>query len=942
MNDSVPNSAQWAWSTGHGTVVQVLEVVSLWGQGVARVFVPQWDQVATLPLESIRPLSGTGRQEHCTAASYLAAAARIADTLTQDVLLAPIEASIIPLPHQLRALSRVVAGDRVRYLLADEVGLGKTIEAGLVIRELKLRGLVRRVLVVAPKGLVTQWVSEMRTHFNEDFRLVLPEDIKVLRRVGFGKEHSGNPWQALDQVVVPLDSIKPVDRRKGWPVDRLTEYNQERFDGIVSAGWDLIVVDEAHRLGGSTAQVARHRLGKGLSEAAPYLLLLSATPHQGKRDAFQRLMSLLDDQAFPDEESITKERVHPYVIRTEKRQAIDAQGKPLFLPRTTHLEPISWDGSGTSQQALYDAVTEYVRWGHNQALREEKSYIGFLMILMQRLVTSSTRAIRTTLEKRLAILGDETPVDRQPLLFPLDPEEWDDMTGQEQLDAVLETRIRAMKNERQEVERLLALARQTEAAGPDAKARALLEWIHRLQQEEAEPELKVLVFTEFVPTQEMLCQFLEQRGFKVARLNGSMDMDERRKAQDEFAGDVRFLVSTEAGGEGLNLQFCHVVVNFDMPWNPMRLEQRIGRVDRIGQTKAVRALNFLLSDTVEFRVREVLEAKLAVILEEFGVDKTSDVLDSAESERLFDELYIDAILHPDRIGDKVETAVKAVGQHLREAQDGRSLLGGSEGMDAADARRVLDHPLHSWVERMTVSYLKAHGGSARKDKGAWHLRWPDGAETPRAVFSAADAARHPGAERLALENPRVRGLCASLPRFAEGQPVACVRMPGLPSDLRGTWSLWRISVQSPAWNRQRMMPLFVTDTGRVFAPTARAIWDRLLVEDVASVSYMTGDAAERVLAGLRDEAERTGRPIYEDLLRQHRQRLDRERERGEYAFGARRRALSRIGLPAVRDHHLALLQVERENWQRQMDQSDSIIPQLVPVLVLWIEGRGDG
>jgi hypothetical protein len=263
-------------------------------------------------------------------------------------------------------------------------------------------------------------------------------------------------------------------------------------------------------------------------------------------------------------------------------------------------------------------------------------------------------------------------------------------------------------------------------------------------------------------------------------------------------------------------------------------------------------------------------------------------------------------------------------------------------MDAADARRVLDHPLHSWVERMTVSYLKAHGGSARKDKGAWHLRWPDGAETPRAVFSAADAARHPGAERLALENPRVRGLCASLPRFAEGQPVACVRMPGLPSDLRGTWSLWRISVQSPAWNRQRMMPLFVTDTGRVFAPTARAIWDRLLVEDVASVSYMTGDAAERVLAGLRDEAERTGRPIYEDLLRQHRQRLDRERERGEYAFGARRRALSRIGLPAVRDHHLALLQVERENWQRQMDQSDSIIPQLVPVLVLWIEGRGDG
>ena len=402
------------------------------------------------------------------------------------------------------------------------------------------------------------------------------------------------------------------------------------------------------------------------------------------------------------------------------------------------------------------------------------------------------------------------------------------------------------------------------------------------------------------------------------------------------------LISTDAGGEGLNLQFCHVIVNFDMPWNPMRLEQRIGRVDRIGQTKAVKALNFLLSDTVEFRVREVLEAKLAVILDEFGVDKTSDVLDSADAERLFDELYIDAILHPDRIGDNVETAVKAVGQHLREAQDGRSLLGGSEAMDTADARRVLDHPLHSWVERMTVSYLKAHGGSARKDKGAWHLRWPDGTEMPQAVFSAVDAAKCPGAQHLTLENPRVRGLCASLPRFVQGQPVACVRLADLPSDLRGTWSVWRISVQAGTWNRQRMMPLFVSDKGRVFAPTARAIWDRLLVEDIMPISYLTGEDAEKAMVGLRDEAERSGRAIYEDLLRQHQQRLEQERKKGEYAFTARRRALSRIGLPSVREHHLARLGQEHQDWRREMEQAVSVIPQLVPVLVVWVEGGGNG
>ena len=166
--------------------------------------------------------------------------------------------------------------------------------------------------------------------------------------------------------------------------------------------------------------------------------------------------------------------------------------------------------------------------------------------------------------------------------------------------------------------------------GPDAKAEALLEWIYRLQQEESDPELKILVFTEFVPTQAMLRDFLTDRGFAVACLNGSMDMDERRRAQEDFAESARILVSTDAGGEGLNLQFCHAAFNYDIPWNPMRIEQRIGRVDRIGQTHAVRAVNLLFEETVEFRVREVLEERLAVILREFGVDKASDVLDSAQ------------------------------------------------------------------------------------------------------------------------------------------------------------------------------------------------------------------------------------------------------------------------------------------------------------------------
>ena len=194
----------------------------------------------------------------------------------------------------------------------------------------------------------------------------------------------------FSQVVVPMDAVKPLDKRRGWTAAQVGEYNRERFEDLISAGWDLVIVDEAHRLGGSTDQVARFKLGQGLAEAAPYLLLLSATPHQGKTDAFHRLVSLIDAQAFPDAGSVTRERVQPYVIRTEKRHAIDAEGKPLFKPRRTQLAPVSWDKRHRDQQLLYEVVTEYVREGYNQAMQEKRSYIGFLMILMQRLVVSST------------------------------------------------------------------------------------------------------------------------------------------------------------------------------------------------------------------------------------------------------------------------------------------------------------------------------------------------------------------------------------------------------------------------------------------------------------------------------------------------------------------------------------------------------------------------
>ncbi len=803
------------------------------------------------------------------------------------------------------------------------------------MRELKLRGMVKRILIVAPKGLVSQWVSEMRLHFNEEFNLILPEDLKTLQRLYPNPQSKNqNSWGLFNQVVCPMDSIKPMDKRRGWSREQLAEYNKERFEDLIAAGWDLVIIDEAHRLGGSTDQVARYKLGQGLAETAPYLLLLSATPHQGKTDAFYRLISLLDSVAFPDITSVTRERVQPYVIRTEKRRAINAQGEPLFKPRQTQLVPVSWSAKHRQHRQLYEAVTDYVREGYNQALKQKKSYVGFLMILMQRLVTSSTHAIRTTLERRLEVLREP---EEQLTLFPMfAAEEWVELDGQEQVESILTTRLKAFKNEKAEVELLLEAAKRTEAIGADPKAEALLDWIYRLQQQESDPDIKVLIFTEFVPTQKMLRQFLQERGISVVCLNGSMGMEERKQVQDAFAKNIRILISTDAGGEGLNLQFCHVVINYDIPWNPMRLEQRIGRVDRIGQTYPVRALNFVFEDTVEYRVREVLEEKLAVILNDFGIDKTGDVLDSAQAGQIFDDLYIETLINPESLNTKVEEVVSRVQQQLVTAKESSAIYKTNEKLDTGTAQQLIDHPIPHWVERMTINYLAAHNGIAQKDK-TWNLTFPTGEQLNNVVFTATEAATLPDATHLTLEDARIRGIVMVKTSFAQGQPIPCITIPTLPADVRGFWSLWRLTIYTDDWNQQRIMPLFLNNTGRVFLPTARYIWEQLLSIEVEIQKYLVGEEATTAFSQVWDAALVQGKSIYEELIRKYQTQLDKEREKSAYAFAARRRAIERIGLPQVRDYRLSQLAQEEQAWNKAMQQKADVAPELIPLLLMRVE-----
>jgi len=976
----------WQYSSLHNSTCKIIDEQTLWGQTVCRVWLPDKDAVVRVPQTDLQPLNSDLQPEiEINRISYITAAAKVSEVLEGSsnvseghVLLAPMESTVIPLPHQIHALSRAISGDRVRYLLADEVGLGKTIEAGLVMRELKLRGLVRRILVVVPKGLATQWVAEMQTHFNEDFQLILGNDISTLQRLspiqssefrisGSGsqtkpnepeaKNWRSNPWSLFDQVIVSLDSVKPMDKRRGWTKERIADYNRSRFEDLVTAGWDLVVVDEAHRLGGSTDQVARYKLGRGLSEAAPYVLFLSATPHQGKTDAFHRLMNLLDDKAFPDLDSVNKDRVAPYVIRTKKRKTIDADGNPLFKPRITQMVPIIWESRHHLQKLLYEAVTDYVREGYNQALREKKRHIGFLMILMQRLVVSSTRAIRTTLERRLTALNDKKNMANLHLAElesgsdNLDGfDDLYDMDGQELLDELLKSQVSALQSEKNHVEMLLDAARQCEQSSPDAKAEALIDWIYNLQSEENEPDIKLLIFTEFISTQEMLKAFLEARGITVVTLNGSMAMEERQQSQEAFRKSHRVLVSTDAGGEGLNLQFAHVIINYDIPWNPMRLEQRIGRVDRIGQPKTVRAINFVFEDSVEFRVCEVLEQKLAIIFDEFGIDKTGDVLDSAQAGELFENVYTAAILNPEEIDSSVNYTVNRIKSEIQGVRQSSAIYGISEEPDILSAQRLRSHPLPHWVERMTVGYLKSHGGCAEPKHSWWDLTWPDGGKLRKCVFNAREADRLRDVTLLNLENNSIRGLALNLPQMVAGQPIPCVTLEGMPINIAGLWGLFEIRLQAGLQQktqslripmvRRGYVTVFLSEEGKLFLPTARHIWDTLQTSEMHWQDSLSSQKSIAAYKQLQNAAEKAGQELFNTMQQAHLESVLREEERGKISFSARRKAINRVGLPEVRNYRLSKCDTEEAEWLKELELAKQVIPEIRPLVMLSIRNGG--
>ena len=539
----------YAYDKTTNSTVQIIEKINAWDYSSYKVYNSSTGQIYKVPEEQLTDIRTSNYDENYV--RFVAYLSKVRNEISGGFI-STLSNNIIPLPHQLHVLDKALSGDKIRYILADEVGLGKTIEAGMVIQELKSRGLVKRTLVVCPTGLVTQWSLEMKQKFNEDFNIILPSDYDTIRRLSSNKDVYGQ----YDQVISPMDSIKPIERHAGWTEEKIEQYNNERIDAIINSGWDLIIIDEAHRVAGSSSDVARYKLGHRLSQASPYLLLLSATPHNGKSEPFLRLIRLLDEDAFPNANSIIKEQVAPYLIRTEKREAIDNKGEKLFKNRITHLVSLNWDTKYSQQIELYNRVTDYVSKTYNKAIKNRKQNMCliFLLIIMQRMVTSSTSAIKQSLERRLEVLKNQ-----ETKYTSLKEEDLGELNIEDNIEDVIEAMSVDTKTEIAELEEIIAIARQAEYQNKDVKVEKLLDTISKIFNEDRNK--KIIIFTEFVATQEYLRQILSNSGYKVSVLNGSMSIEERNEALNDFKNNTDIFISTDAGGEGLNLQFSNIIIN---------------------------------------------------------------------------------------------------------------------------------------------------------------------------------------------------------------------------------------------------------------------------------------------------------------------------------------------------------------------------------------------
>ncbi len=556
---------------------------------------------------------------------------RIRNAFQFDPLYAVNVSQVDPLPHQIEAVyNYILKNPRIRFLLADDPGAGKTIMAGLLLKELKYRGLVNRVLNIVPGHLKDQWMRELKDKFHEHFEIV--------DRNTMNARWGQNVWQEQNQIITSMDFAKQEDV----------------MFSLKDTRWDLVIVDEAHKMsayqyGEKTKKTGRYKLGELISNNTDFLLFLTATPHRGDPDNFRLFLDLLEPGFFANNEMLMESisnKDNPLFLRRLKEDLKNFDGTPIFPPREIHT--IKYYLSD-DEKKLYNAVTRYVELHFNKALAKEKRNVAFAMTILQRRLASSVRAIRRSLErrkKRLEELYEKGQLVQEGVSYTEeyldDLEESERWRREEELLEKLSSAetLDELKEEIEKLGELIVLARETEKKEIETKLTQLKKVID--SEHLRESKTKLLIFTESRDTLEYLVEKIKKWGFSVTCIHGRMNLDNRIKAEAMFRNEAQIMVATEAAGEGINLQFCWLMVNYDIPWNPNRLEQRMGRVHRYGQQHEVHIYNLVAVDTKEGRILERLFAKLQLMKEQLG-DRVFDVIGDVLPGKSLKDLILDAI-----------------------------------------------------------------------------------------------------------------------------------------------------------------------------------------------------------------------------------------------------------------------------------------------------------
>jgi len=676
-----------------------------------------------------------------------------------DTLLAVHTSSVIPLPHQITAVyEAMLPRQPLRFLLADDPGAGKTIMAGLLIKELIARGDLQRCLIVCPGSLAEQWQDELFRRFHLPFEILTNDKLEAAR--------TGNWFLETNLVIARLDKLSR---------DEDVQHKLQAPD----CGWDLVVCDEAHKMsatvfGGEAKFTKRYRLGQLLSSLTRHFLLMTATPHNGKEADFQLFMALLDGDRFEGRfrDGVHVADVSDLMRRMVKESLLTFESTPLFPPRIAYTVPYQLS---PAEAHLYKAVTEYVREEFNRAdaLQNDKraGTVGFALTILQRRLASSPEAIyqslrrrRERLESRLRELealqrgGHAAPVVAftVPVLDAEDVEDLEDApdneveTAEEEIldQATAARSIAELKIEIDTLKTLESLALAVCRSGMDTKWRELSgllgeifargehPWEGPTPQSGGDgplpkpsPHQKLVVFTEHRDTlnylQKNITTFLG-RDEAVVTIHGSLGREDRLAAQESFRHDpkVQVLLATDAAGEGINLQRAHLMVNYDLPWNPNRLEQRFGRIHRIGQKEVCHLWNLVAAETREGDVYQKLLDKLEEARTALG-GQVFDVLGKLQFEgRSLRDLLIEAVRYGDRpevrahLTTVVEQALdRGQIQDLLEdhalahdVMDASRVQRIREEMERAEARRLQPH----YVESFFLEAFQALGGSSRQ------------------------------------------------------------------------------------------------------------------------------------------------------------------------------------------------------------------------------------